>query len=97
MLTLERVLGKDALSVICKKLHQMLIQDLNDEFSSCTKVEVDEDFYCLAWRPTTTKFDNASFAYNFRYNFRVLNAYDDDEMYISNKYGRTVGPLPKNY
>ena len=85
MLTLERVLGKDAMSVICKKLHQMLIQELNDEFSSCTKV--DEDFDCLAWQ--STKIGNAFFAYNFR----QLN----NKMYISNKYGERVAALPKNY
>ena len=85
MFALERMLGKDAMSVVCKELHQMCVQELNAEFYfSCVKV--DGDF--IIWQTTN---DGLFFAYNFR---------QPDQLAffpISNKLGHKVADLPKNY
>ena len=82
MLALERIIGKDVLSVICKQLHQTHMRELNAEFSLCVRLELNDR---IIWRTT----NNGFFSYNFRS--------PSDKPDVCNKYGRKVGPLPKNY
>lgn len=82
MFALERMLGKDAMSVVCKELHQILRQQLNAEYCACVRARQDG---CVLWN-----FAENEIAYNYRHDYQIQSC-------IFNKQVEMVALLPKNY
>lgn len=84
MLSLERILGKDVLSLICLHVHRMCMQALVHEYSQCIRTTLNDE---IAWLVNNDE---------QLYNFRHLT-YGNYGNYIFDKYGQTSAFLPKNY
>lgn len=82
MLALKRILGKDVLSVICKQLHRMLMQQLNAEYRQCVSTSVDNT---IIWY-----FRGIDLWYNYRQDYLY-------QATIFDKREEIVARLPKNY
>ena len=85
MLALERILGKDVLSIICEQLHRTYMQALNEEFVKSVRLPDGVNF--MFWKPCPHLIELA-------YNFRKPPF---DPQTICDKYGKGVAELPKNY